>query len=723
MEHVSELIINKNEVTKEDFLGLYNAISGHLGTLKKVRFHILLRDNHVRYFVESDKDLGTLTSSVHFAVLQPAKKEDIQLPSHTKRERFVNFNSGGNLLNMQEKLSVKRGKVLEHFVCDVRKVNFEYAKVNMLLYFKDAAGQYSLAIKKSTNFPAHLFEINFDTSNNIMRTEPPKYLNIEKILHTIMPENLNALLEVNTYPYFPKPYYLPLPSYEFDKHSLIVGASGSGKSKFIELFLDRLNRLPSRYNYRAIVIDPHANLANDLRNIENTKVIDFNGETTELFAGAEADVTAATELTATLMKSLIGDAYNPRVERVLRFSLFVMFSAQSMSLGMLKRFLTELELRQQILDHVQGHVPQNITHFFATDFNELRTAHYKEALLPIVSLVDELELQPALLGEGGVSLQDTINSNFLTVFSLNKVSMGEKVVKTVAGLLIQQVFLLAQSRAFNERILLFIDEVSVVQNPALSAILSEARKFNLFVVLTQQYLTQVDKSLKDAIFANVSNYYCFRVAEEDALQLVGNLPMELPNEMLHEAKEKGVKEETLKVRMLTDLHPRECVVRIASGGLLLPCFRARTLDIVSDATKTAMGDNFNPVAYTEKPVVLSKFEENTAPKTYESLDPVSTEQAPQTTATLTEVPAATMPKVELIPQEQIVRLSDQPIDFGELTVQLQDSQPPPGQSPAPPGPEMPPPQYNPETISRPNPEDMMNNQAPTQESNGKETLQ
>ena len=73
--------------------------------------------------------------------------------------------------------------------------------------------------------------------------------------------------------------------------------------------------------------------------------------------------------------------------------------------------------------------------------------------------------------------------------------MGEKVVKTVAGLLIQQIFLLAQANAFNQRVILIIDEVSVVQNPALASILSEARKYNLFVFLTQQYFGQIEEDL------------------------------------------------------------------------------------------------------------------------------------------------------------------------------------------------------------------------------------
>ena len=95
--------------------------------------------------------------------------------------------------------------------------------------------------------------------------------------------------------------------------------------------------------------------------------------------------------------------------------------------------------------------------------------------------------------------------------------MGEKVVKTIAGLLIQQIFLLAQARAFSQKIILIIDEVSVVQNPALASILSESRKFGLSVILTQQYFGQIEKNIQDSIFTNIYNYYVFKVSEEDAL--------------------------------------------------------------------------------------------------------------------------------------------------------------------------------------------------------------
>lgn len=271
----------------------------------------------------------------------------------------------------------------------------------------------------------------------------------------------------------------------------------------------------------------------------------------------------------------------------MRFSLFVLMTAQVMSLDNLKRLLTDIEYRKQLLDHVQGYVPENIIKFFNTDFNDFRTKHYNEAISPIVALVEEMQLQPSL-GEQHdepSSLATLISQHPLTVFSLNKVSMGEKVVKTVAGLLIQQIFLLAQARAFGQKIILFIDEVSVVQNPALAQILAEARKYNLFVFLTQQYFGQVDKELRDSIFTNVSNYYVFRVSEEDARALEGNLTIELPKELMSEEKERGNKESELRVKILTSLNTRECLLRLSSDGQIIPGIKARTMDYESAVSR------------------------------------------------------------------------------------------------------------------------------------------
>lgn len=70
----------------------------------------------------------------------------------------------------------------------------------------------------------------------------------------------------------------------------------------------------------------------------------------------------------------------------------------------------------------------------------------------------------------------------------------------------------------------------MVENDGLISILSEARKFNLFLFLSQQYLTQITKGLLKAILSNVFNYFVFKVYEEDAKILSKNLNIKFPDE-------------------------------------------------------------------------------------------------------------------------------------------------------------------------------------------------
>lgn len=579
MQYYFELYTLSDQLSADLWTALYTAIAQYSGTIGKFQIIIKLEDNVVRYFITSDKDLGVLSNNLENIVLRPVTKEECTPPKTTGKERFVTFVTGGNLLDVKEKYGVKRARHLEWATFTVRSVAASKCVTTGQLVFKTAAGTRTLGKKIFNFFPAQLLAVDFAQNTRYLKKTPPKYLNIEKTLNILDSANTNALFEVDTFPYFSTNYYLNIHNYDFDKHSFIIGASGSGKSKFIELFVDRIQKTSAAMNYRVIVIDPHAALGENLQHIPNSTNINFSGETTELFPGAGTDVSAATELTTTLFKSLLADQFNPKLERVMRFSIYVLLVAQSMSMDYLKRFLTDLQLRTQILQHVEGHVPQNIQNFFNTDFNEIRTQHYTEGVLPIIALVDEMQMQPALVNESEQSLAKLINDNFLTVFSLNKVSMGEKVVKTVSGLLIQQIFLLAQARAFSQKVILIIDEVSVVQNPALAQILAEARKFNLSVILTQQYFGQIEQDLKAAIFSNVFNYYAFKVSEEDARALEGNLNIELPKELVEQEHKHGIKEDQVKVKIMTELHPRECLVRVSANGQILPAVKARTLDV------------------------------------------------------------------------------------------------------------------------------------------------
>ena len=86
-----------------------------------------------------------------------------------------------------------------------------------------------------------------------------------------------------------------------------------------------------------------------------------------------------------------------------------------------------------------------------------------------------------------------------------------------------------------------------------------------------QYFNQISDKLKSSIFANVINYFIFRVSKLDANVLVDNFNMKIP---LDDSRDR-------KIKLLTELNNRECIVRIESNGVLLPAFKGITLDYTS----------------------------------------------------------------------------------------------------------------------------------------------
>lgn len=657
-----ELYLMQDIYSQADWQKTILSVSQYIGFMRNWQLIMRVENSTVRYFVGANSDLGMLSNNLQGVVLRPIAANIVSPPKNPKHEGLIRLVTGGSALDLREKYIVKRGKELDWIVFSIRTINVEKAYCKASFYFKLANNSYSMAKKLLIVPPSMLLKVDFVQNTKYLRKKQPKYLDIQKSLHIMRSDEVGALFEVDTFPYLPKNYYLPLESYDFDKHSFIIGASGSGKSKLIGLFINQLlSDSMNRQSYRVIVIDPHASLEDDLDSIQGSNVIRFKGsdDGAELFAGAGTDISAATELTGTLFKSLMADQFNPKLERVMRFSLFVLMTAQVMSLDNLKRFVTDIEYRNALLDHVKGFVPDNIVNFFGSDFNELRTKHYTEAISPIVALVEEMQMQPSLgeQNDNAASLQRLISDSPLTVFSLNKVSMGEKVVKTVAGLLIQQIFLLAQAHSFNQKVILIVDEVSVVQNPALAQILAEARKYNLYVFLTQQYFGQIEKGLQDAIFTNVSNYYAFRVSEEDARALEGNLTIELPKETLLEGKEIGNKEQEIRVRILTSLNSRECLLRLSKDGQILPCVKARTMDFT--APKRMQNDDLRKAAMEDLP---QKFKEKV--QTQHSLNMVEdvnsklekfAGESGQKTANNVERPAL-KPKAQEISPEKFTQL-------------------------------------------------------------------
>ena len=561
----SEIYLTKKFVSKEEWLKLIQIISDYSGFFKSWKIIITNDKNQIRYFIKTRCILPATINNLNSFLLKPTK--EIKPPRHN----YVSLSlhkTGSSIIDLINYSEIKNKGTLEYLEISFLKLYEDKitSKIKFYLNKKGIIKKYNAMFESPTN----LLSVDFEGNKRYFYKSPPKYLEINKVLHLLNTDSNNALLSIDTFPYLQGNFYLNQNNFSFDKHSIIMGSSGSGKSKLISLLINNINKNESiRQRYKIVVIDPHAALEQDIGGIG--KVIDFNCnlDSIDLFINNNDDIVASTELLLDLLKSLIADQYNSKLERVLRHSIHLLLADESFNFRNLKRLILDLEYRNNLISKLKYNLPVSVIDFFLSDFNDLKTKSYGESISPLISFIDEMEMIPIFNKEKNTeNLKNTIHDNFLTLFSLDRTKLGNKVTKTISGLIMQQLLTIIQKRQIDEHIIFIIDEVAVVENPILSRFLSEARKYNLSLILAGQYFSQISDELKNSIFANVINYFIFRVSKLDANILVDNFNIKIP---LDDSRDE-------KVKLLTELQNRECIVRIDSNGILLPAFKGTTLD-------------------------------------------------------------------------------------------------------------------------------------------------
>lgn len=573
---LSEIILTNEHVGPISWLALLNAISKLNGLFKTWSIYAKIELNEVHFFCQTSRILPPIINSLgDFMIKKLDITENELINFNSKKGKpFVLTNKEKNILDIFDKVEASRKqelKLVKMSVLSYRKSHF-FTKTH--LFFEKANRKKLIRRKALLVIPHHLFSIDFSIYSRFFYLKyENEYLDIQKALPLLKSEKHNAFLKIDTFPYLAEEYYLSQNNFDFDKHSIIIGSSGTGKSKLASSLISNLNNEVSfSTNYKVVVIDPHAALEKEVGGLEHTKVIDFKSLDTssDLFMNSpKKDIVASVELILSLFQTLMADQYNSRLERVLRHSIHLLMAVNCLNFANLKKLILEMEYRNNLINHTQKTLAESIINFFLTDFNELKSNSYQEAIAPIISFIDEMELLPAFQKEGlKPQVKDIVSKNFLTIFSLDEATLGQKVTKTISGLIMQQILELIQSYTYEEHIILVIDEVSLIENPILSRFLAEARKYNLSLILIQQYFNQISEELRSAIFANVSNFYVFRVSKSDAMLLENNMHMEVAVRNSYR----------IRLKMLTELKNRECIVRVSSNGVPLPAFKAKTLD-------------------------------------------------------------------------------------------------------------------------------------------------
>ena len=357
-------------------------------------------------------------------------------------------------------------------------------------------------------------------------------------------------------------------NFEVLQHGLVVGTSGCGKSKFLELLI-RATLKKHGDKVRIVVIDPHTEFS---KRFKSAKVIDYRANYLEPFeVGAERNPMVA-QLISQLITSIIS-SNSKYSERINFYAVHLLLAQQALNVENLNLLLTDETARAE---RVAAADNPEVKRFFDEEFKDVQMHYFNEAILPILNFVGEYNI---CINKGAKieKLTEVVARNNFVIISFDPHFFGKRMIRFLAGAIMNQLYLMAVTEQMKIPTLLIVDEFAFVETPVVKEILSETRKFNLFLYISAQYLEQLGKETLDSLAANVKNVFAFKVNRADAKQLASL--MEIKVEEFFKRRYSESELEVARAEMFTNLHLRECITRLFDGQRYLLPMKLRTVDV------------------------------------------------------------------------------------------------------------------------------------------------
>ncbi len=558
---VQSIYLNKDNVSKDSWQELIDYICKYNGYFRKFKIVIEIFNNKLKYYLVTKYRVPPTINSIDDFLI---KEEDVNIEIDYIKNKPIILDVDKNAVELFDISKLKHDRELKYIIINIRGIGNKRL-FKTYLFFNNSNNYIRRRFILAR--PTYILSVDFSNNKRFSYEKKNKYLNLEKIL-PLLTSNNTGVFSVDAFPYLNSDLYLDYKDYDFFKHSLIVGSSGSGKSKLISLLIK--NIMLNSDDYKVVVIDPHASIEKDIGGLDRTKVIDFFNESCDLFLSSNSDIIIKNELLLSVFKNLMKDGYNLKLERVLRYTINLLLVKEDFSFLNIRKVLLDLEYRNKLVKELTPKLNDTVVSFFFTEFNDLKNNYYNESISPIISFIDEM-LVFSTFEKKKIGISDVIKDNDLTIFSLDRSILGDNIVKIISSLVMEEILETAIENRINKKLILVVDEVSLLENPIMERILSEARKFDIALILTEQYFGQISKKLQDAIFANVINYYVFRTSRSDAVILKDVLNIKFARSVTDDDK----------INLLTGLNNREVVVRISKNGKILPVVKAKTTDFVA----------------------------------------------------------------------------------------------------------------------------------------------
>lgn len=316
------------------------------------------------------------------------------------------------------------------------------------------------------------------------------------------------------------------------RHMYVVGKSGTGKSKLLEtLAISDIRR-----GEGVAFIDPHGDSAETLLKFIPKERIDdviyFNPADRDFpiaFNPLESSPEQREEVAngfVSVLKKLFGYSWGPRLEYVLKHTVSGLIEAEGSTMLGITRMLTDKNFRKRIVGQIEDPVVQM---FWLKEFSGYNDKMATETISPILNKVGQFTASPIIRHIVGqqistIDFAKAMNEGKIMIFNLSTGLIGEENAKLLGSMIVTKLQLAAMSRAAlpeEERkdFYLYVDEFQNFATDSFAVILSEARKYRLSLIVANQYISQMEETVRDAVFGNVGTLISFRVGATDAAAL------------------------------------------------------------------------------------------------------------------------------------------------------------------------------------------------------------
>lgn len=314
------------------------------------------------------------------------------------------------------------------------------------------------------------------------------------------------------------------------RHMYLLGKTGMGKTNLLE----NLAIQDIIQGHGICFIDPHGDVAHKLiKAIPPERINDviYFDPADQAFpiafnvleqVGADQRSLVASGLVG-VFKKIWADSWGPRLEYILRNAILALLEYPGSSLLGVMRILVDKSYRERVIEKVTDPV---VKQFWAVEFAGWNERVLQEVISPIQNKVGQFtsnSLIRNIIGQptSAFDVREIMDGKKILIMNLAKGKIGEDSSALLGAMMITKIQLAAMGRADipeedRKDFYLYVDEFQNFATESFANILSEARKYRLSLILANQYITQLDEKVSDAVFGNCGTIVSFRVGAADA---------------------------------------------------------------------------------------------------------------------------------------------------------------------------------------------------------------